>query len=34
MGVLLTINCVVVGWRGECTADYKLYGYGVERWVY
>ena len=36
MSVLLTINCMVMvmGWRGECTADYKLYGFGVERWVY
>ena len=32
--VLLTTNCMVMGWRGECTADYKLYGCGVERWVY
>ena len=33
MSVLLTTNCMVMGWRGECTADYKLYGYGygVER---
>ena len=32
-----TTNCMVTVWRGEYpaafTADYKLYGYGVERWV-
>ena len=27
---LLTTNCMVMGWKGECTVDYKLYGYGVE----
>ena len=34
MNVLLTTNCTVMeggGGRGKCTADYKLYGYGIER---
>ena len=30
-GELMTTNYMVMGWRGECTDDYKLYGYGVER---
>ena len=28
VSVLLTTNCMIMGWRSECTADYKLYGYG------
>ena len=31
MSVLFTTNCMVMGWRGECTVDYKLYGYGMEK---
>ena len=34
--LLLATNCIVMVWRDECLAfhaDYKLYGYGVDRWV-